>query len=196
MRITKVLLVGLIAVGLVGCGSTVFRPSASGPSSSSPTNRAKPSPSATASPKTKREGLASRPEPKTEAGAREAAVQFYGLYSAKQFTASWDLLTPSVKRQIPLSVWVGVHAGCPSIGAGKTRVIKAVTVFGNAAIITEEIGGTLSSLGTTEDVFNYGHHHWRYTPGELGIYHHGSVAADVAAAKAADLCSSKKASLL
>ena len=79
-----------------------------------------------------------------------------------------------------------------SAGAGKSRIIKAVTVFGSAAIVTEAIAGAASKLGTAEDVFNYANGHWSYSPGDLSIYHHGSVAADVAAAKAAGFCTGWK----
>jgi hypothetical protein len=45
-------------------------------------------------------------------------------------------------------------------------------------------------------VFNYSHDHWGYSPSNLGIYQHRSVAADVAAARAAGLCTAGKAAPL
>ena len=127
-----------------------------------------------------------------KAGARAAAAQFYGLYSASQFAAFWNLLAPATKRQVPRRVWVSVHEACPSAGAGKHRTIKAVTVFGNAAIVTEAVAGVPSQLGTAEDVFSYANGHWSYSPQDLSIYLHGSVTADIAAAKAAGFCTSWK----
>ena len=128
--------------------------------------------------------------------ARAAATHFYNVFSAGRFADSWALLTPTAKRQIPKTLWVRVHDGCPSAGTGTSRVIKAVTVFGNAAIITEAISGPLSSLGTAGDVFNYVDGRWGYLPQDVSIYHHGSVAADIAAARTAGYCSGKKVSPL
>ncbi len=126
------------------------------------------------------------------ASARTAAARFERLYFTRKLAASWDLLAPAAKRQVSRGVWVSVHEGCPSAGAGKVRAIKSVTVFGTAAIVTETLPGTLTRVGTAEDVFDYVNGRWRYSPDDLGIYHHGSVAADIAAAKAAGLCSSWK----
>jgi hypothetical protein len=126
------------------------------------------------------------------AGARAAAVQFYGLYTATRFADSWDLLAPAAKREIPKSVWVSVHNACPSAGAGAPRAIRAVTVFGSAAIVTAVIAGAQSKQGPAQDVFNYINGQWRYSPEDLSTYRHGSVAADVAAAKSAGLCAGWK----
>ena len=127
-----------------------------------------------------------------KAGARAAAVQFYGLYSASQFAEFWNLLAPATKSQVPQRVWVSVHEACPSAGAGKPRTIKAVTVFGNAAIVTEVIAGAQVKPGMAADVFNYADGHWSYSPEDLNIYQHGSVTADITAAKAAGLCAGWK----
>jgi len=130
--------------------------------------------------------------PHAQAHARAAAVQFDRLYLAGQFAASWDLLTPTVKRQIPRGVWVKVHNGCASAKAGTARAIKAVTVFGTVAIVSERLAGTQSKHSTAQEVFNYDHGRWGYSPNDLSIYHHGSIAADIAAAKAAGFCVSWK----
>lgn len=176
MRFPKGLMVGLAAAGLVGCSGT-----ASGPPSVSPAA-------------TVRTTSSSVPpaSPKVKARVRAAATQFYDLYSADRYTAFWNLLAPATKRQIPRHVWVGVHEACPSEGAGKPRVIKAVTVFGDAAIVTEAIAGAAVTPGVAQDVFNYAHGHWSYSPQSLSIYRHGSVTADIAAAKTAGFCTSWK----
>ena len=122
------------------------------------------------------------------AGARVAAARFYRLYSARQFAGFWHLLSPATKRQVPRHVWVKVHEACTSAGAAESRVIESVTAFGNAAIITEAIAGALAKPDKAEDVFDYAHGRWSYSPGNLSIYYHGSVAADIAAAKAAGFC--------
>ncbi|MGH3401097.1 MAG: hypothetical protein ACRDRJ_01025, partial [Streptosporangiaceae bacterium] len=137
-----------------------------------------------------------RGEARTQAAVRAAAARFYRLYTTSRFAAAWDLLTPEARRHVPVNLWVGVHNRCPVAGGGTARVITAVTVLGNAAIVTERIAGTVSRPGMAEDVFNYSHDHWGYSPSNLGIYQHRSVAADVAAARAAGLCTAGKAAPL
>ena len=102
MRFAKVLLVGLVAVALVGCDNSHV---ATSPSSSGPPQAAKTEP------------MAAPPSPasrKMQSSARTAAEQFYGLYLSRQFAASWDLLAPTAKRQITRSTWIRVHNGCLS----------------------------------------------------------------------------------
>jgi hypothetical protein len=175
MHIPKGLLTGLAAislVGLVGC-----------------------SVAATGTPVATARTTASSVPPASsqmKAGAQAAATEVYSLYSADRFAAFWNLLAPATKRQISERVWVSVHEACPSAVAGKPRVIKAMTVFGDAAIVTENISGTSLKPGTAEDVFNYVDGHWTFTPGDVSTYRHGSVTADVAAAKADGLCNSWK----
>jgi hypothetical protein len=173
MRFTKGLLVGLIAVGVAGC---------TGGASGSPVVPA-PTITATAS-------SVPSASPQVKAAARAAAEQFYGLYTASQYTASWNLLAPATRRAVSRETWVGVHQACPSAGAGKSRVIKSVTVFGAAAIVSEAIAG--ASPDVTQDVFNYANGHWTYSPQDPSIYRRGSITADVAAAKAAGFCASWK----
>jgi hypothetical protein len=181
MRFSGGLLAGLIAAGLVGCSSssTLLHPI---------------SPSPTVHAKAAHAAITGGPaEPRTKAGARAAAAHFYSLYFRNQFAASWDLVAPAAKNQIPRSVWVAVHNGCPSASRGKTTVIRSVTLFGDTAIVTERSPGTRSMPGESADVFNYTKGHWGYSPGNPGIYHHRSVAADIAAAKAVGLCVRQKA---
>jgi hypothetical protein len=184
MRFSRSLLAALIAAGLAGC-------------TSSSTGLVPISPPSTAHATTQPAAVPAGPaEPKTKAGARAAAAHFYGLYVASQFAASWDLLAPVAQSQIPQSIWVKVHDGCLPATHGKARVIKSVTLFGDTAIIAEKLSGTHSKHGKSDDVFSYTNGHWGYSPGNPGIYHHGSAAADIAAAKAAGLCTSRKAAPL
>lgn len=221
MRYSKVLLAAVVIAGLAGCSAPASVPpptsgavsgagpasspgpvSSSGPASTSgPISAAWPS-SAGASPATRTRTAepaaapAGPAEAKTRAAVRAAAASFYRLYSSSQFAASWDLLALAAKKQVPQSVWVRVHEACPSAGAGMPRAVKSVVVFGDAAIVTETITGTLSRLGPAEDVFNYANGHWGFSPGDPGIYHRGSVAADIAAAKAAGFCANHRPSPL
>ena len=179
MRLLKGLAVGLIAVGLTGCSVAASQPSGTGaaPGTAVVTSTAPP---------------AAPVSPEMRAEARAAAATFYGLYSASRFEAFWNLLSPATKRQVSRSVWVSVHEACPGVAAGKSRIIRAVTVFGSAAIVAEAIAGAPSNLGTAEDVFGYANGRWSYSPGDLNIYHQGSVAADIGAAKAAGFCTGWK----
>jgi hypothetical protein len=50
-------------------------------------------------------------------------------------------------------------------------------------------GGTAKPEGATETLV-YANGHWGFSPRDLALYRHGSVSADVAAAKAAGGCAS------
>jgi hypothetical protein len=193
MRVLKILLVGLAglaAFGLAGCEAPTS-PSANvatGPPISKPSHgpaRTEP----TAAP--------ARPaNPEIQASARAVATRFYDLYFAGQFESSWKLLAAKAKGQVPLGTWVAVHNACAQAGAGRSGVVKSVTAFGNAAIVTESVTGAAHRRGTIAAVFNYSKGYWGYSPSDISIYRHGSVNADVAAARAAGLCSDGKISML
>ena len=187
MRSPKWLMVALMAVALAGCdGHSSAAPSV-------PPQTGAPSPLVTET-----KALAAPPSPasgKMKVGARETAERFYGLYLGRQFASSWELLAPAARRQIPQSVWVGVHEGCLS-AVRESGTIRSVTVFGNAAIVTEEVTRTSSKSGALEAVFNYANGRWGYSPGDLGIYRRGSVVADIIAAKAAGFCAGRDKSVL
>jgi hypothetical protein len=186
MRYGRALFAGLAAsvcVGVVGCGS--------GPASTGSPRPAPIAPSSAASAEARSiTGPAAGPaEPETKAGARAAARYFYRLYSARKYSASWDLLTASARQAIPRATWISVHMACPLGGEARVaRRITSVVVFGNAAIVTETIAADRSGLRKAADVFNFAHGHWDYAPSNLGIYSHGSVHADVAAATAQGFC--------
>ena len=175
MRLLKGLLVGLVAAGLAGCSvAAASEPSTAGPAATAPAVRAPYGPS----------GGTGQPADEGRGSCGGSAVLRPVLGKPVR-----GLLGPAVPRhEAQVSGRLGKRArGCPSAGAGKSRTIKAVTVFGNAAIVTEAIAGA-AQPGTAEDVFNYANGHWGYSPEDLSIYHHGSVAADIAAAKAAGFC--------
>jgi hypothetical protein len=184
--------VGLLATGLTGC--TGSGPAQAPYPGSAPAAAGTTSAFPAASEST--QAQAGPAEPETKAGARAAAARFYRLYSSGQFAASWVLLSPTTQRAVPRGLWVSVHERCPTPGAGAGRVIKSVLVFGNAAIVTGAVSGAGSRLGRSHDVFNYTDGHWGYTPNDLNIYHHGSVAADIAAAKAQGFCTLQEAAPL
>ena len=127
--------------------------------------------------------------------ARAAAAEFYELYFARKFELSWDLLAAEARHHISRSTWVKVHNSCLPSNAGTTATIKSVTVFGDTAIVTETVK-TASRQREIETVFNFANGSWGYSPGDLSIYQHGSVARDIAAAKAAGFCSGQTNSIL
>lgn len=194
MRLSKGLLVSLMAVALAGCDGHSSAAPPGGPSPGGGPPGGGPSPRVTST-----EAVAAPPSPaspQVEATARAAATRFYGLYFARQFASSWDLLAPAAKRQIPKNTWTRVHEGCLPAGTGTSGAIKSVTVFGRAAIVTETVTGSSAKGSTVQAVFNYVNGRWSYSPGDLSIYHHGSVSADIAAAKAAGFCVGRNNSIL
>jgi hypothetical protein len=177
MRAGRGLLIGSVAVGLAGLAGCTGGSASGGQT---------PLTAATTRPT----GYASAAAPGSQpmrTSARAAAIRFYDLYSDGQFAATWKLLTPQMRRDIPERVWVGVHEGCSAGGAAKPMTVTAVTVFGNAAIVTESIAGSVS-----EQVFSEVKGNWDYGPGTLGIYHRGSVTADISTARAAGFCGGSK----
>jgi hypothetical protein len=175
IRNPKSLLLGFSAalcLGLVGCTSS--------PNQAPQLTQVTTSPSATPS--------NAQPQLALQTGARQAAASWYHLSSSGQLTASWQLLAAAVKKQIPLKVWVAVHEGCPAANTGVTRTITSVTVLGTAAIVTEKVTGPKARNSTSNDVFNLGNGQWTYSPNDINVYQHSSVAADITAAKAKGLC--------
>ena len=179
MHLLKVSATGFIALGLLGCG---------GPRAHS----LLPRDTTDTTVVTSSAPPAAPVNPTMQAGARAAAARFYGLYSASQFAALWNLLSPDARREVPKGVWVSVHSACPGVAAGKSRIIKAVTAFGDAAIITEAVTGAVSNPDTAEDLFSYVGGQWGYSPSEVSIYRHESIAADIAAAKTTGYCTGWK----
>lgn len=131
-------------------------------------------------------------EPDTAAGVRAAAQQFYALYSASQWAAAWPYLTLAAQSAVPAATWTAVHDGCPSASAGMARVIKSVTVAGTTAVVAETVAGSLGNIATVSDAWTYSGGRWGFSPSSssMSIYTHGSVNADIAAAKAAGDCAS------
>jgi hypothetical protein len=177
--------VGLAIAGLAGC-TTVSgfpAPSTVGTSAAAATSRAVPKDAISTAP------AAAPVSPRLRTGAAAAAAQAFGLYASGQFAALWSLLSPATKRHVTENAWVSVHRACQS-GAAEPGTVKAVTVFGNAAIVTEAVAGTPPH--TIEVVFNDVNGRWSYSPEDPSVYGHRSVAADIAAAKSAGLCDSWK----
>ena len=131
-------------------------------------------------------------EPDTAAGVRVAAKQFYALDSAGQWGAAWAYLAPAAQRAVPAATWTAVHDGCPGPTAGLARVIKSVTFAGRTAVVSETVAGSLGNIAAVSDAWTYSGGRWGFSPSasSVSIYRHGSVKADIAAAKAAGECGS------
>jgi hypothetical protein len=70
-------------------------------------------------------------------------------------------------------------------------VIKAVTLSGSTAVVTETVSGAASALGSVTDAWQYQDGRWGIGLDQpaLAVYSHGTTAADITAAKAAGECS-------
>lgn len=136
-------------------------------------------------------------QPDTEAGVRSAATQFYALYAASLWPQAWQMLTAASQKAAPEATYVAVHQGCPSPSAGMARVIKAVTMAGSTAVVTETVSGAAGALGSVTDAWSYSGGRWGIALDQtaMAVYSHGSAAADLAAAKAAGECAGTPAAL-
>jgi len=127
-------------------------------------------------------------QPETASAARSVAEQYFGLYSAGQFAAAYGLLAPSAQRAVSQATWVAVHQGCPAQSAGLAYKVGKATLTGNTAIVAVSLAGVAASLGSESHALTYSAGRWGLVPSDLGLYKHGSVMADIAAAKAAEYC--------
>lgn len=129
-------------------------------------------------------------QPETAAAAATVAKQYFGLYSAGQFALSWTLLAPSARRAVSQATWVAVHQDCPSQAAGLAYNIKDTTLTGSTAVVTVTLAGAAASLASESESLTYSAGRWGFVPNDLSYYRHGSVKADIAAARAAGYCAS------
>jgi hypothetical protein len=85
-----------------------------------------------------------------------------------------------------------VHQGCPSQAAGLAYNVKDTTLTGSTAVVTVTLAGAAASLASESESesLTYSASRWGFVPNDLSYYEHGSVKADIAAAKAAGYCAS------
>lgn len=153
-------------------------------SSTTPASTATTAATAPASPA----AAASAAQPETASAARSVAEQYFGLYSASQFAASYGLLAPSAQRAVSRATWVAVHQGCPAQSAGLAYSVSKATLTGDTAIVAVSLAGAAASLGSKSETLTYSAGRWGLVMDDLSLYGHGSVKADIAAAKAAGYC--------
>ena len=146
---------------------------------------ASPSPSDTASAKQPHPvHTAPLREPATLAAVRADADDYLSLDSAGQFAITYQMLSASARQAITQQAWVAVHRAC----AGTSYQLKHLSVAGRTA--TAKVGLTGGHRGTLTETLVYVAGSWGVSPGDLSLYQHGSVSADVAAARAHGGCAS------
>jgi hypothetical protein len=115
--------------------------------------------------------------------ARAAAARVMGDFAARRYADAWQMLTPADQRAVPEATWVAVYGGCqhaplayaagtPALSAGGTAAGVPVTVAGYPVLVD----------------FAYDGGRWRYHPASLSMFAAGTVAADIAADRAAGIC--------
>jgi hypothetical protein len=127
-------------------------------------------------------------EPRTEAAVRADADDYLSLYSAGQYAITYQMLSTSARRAVSQQAWMAVHHGCP--GGGLVYKIARVVVTGNTAVVTATLPGASRDKARQTETLVYADGHWGFAPRDLNLYQHGSVAADVAAARAQGGCAS------
>ena len=123
-------------------------------------------------------------EPVTLAAVRADAADYLSLASAGQFAITYQMLSASARQAITQQAWVAVHRAC----AGTSYQMKHLAVTGKTATVTVGLAG--GHRGTLTETLVYVAGSWGISPRDLSLYQHGSVSADVAAAKAQGSCAS------
>ena len=129
-------------------------------------------------------------EPDTAAAVRADADDYLTLYTAGQFAIIYQMLSAPARQAINEQAWVAVHRGCPGATAGMSYKIRHVAVTGKTAVVTVALAGGAAKPESATETLVYAGGHWGFAPRDLGLYRHGSVPADVAAARAAGGCAS------
>ena len=128
-------------------------------------------------------------EPDTASAVRADADDYLTLYTAGQFAVIYQMLSAPVRQAIDQQAWVAVHRGCLGAG-GMSYKIRHVVVTGKTAVVTVALTGGAAKPESATETLVYADGHWGFSPRDLALYRHGSVSADVAAAKAAGGCAS------
>jgi hypothetical protein len=123
-------------------------------------------------------------EPVTVAAVRADAADYLSLDSAGQFAITYQMLSATARQAITQQAWVAVHRTC----AGTSYKIRQLTVAGKTATVSVGLAG--GHRGTLTETLVYAAGSWGVSPGDLSLYQHSSVSADVAAAKAQGGCAS------
>lgn len=164
----------VMTAAAVAAGLSVAACSAASPSPSHTTSVKQPHPVHTAPLR----------EPATLAAVRADADDYLSLDSAGQFAITYQMLSATARQAITQQAWVAVHRAC----AGTSYQLKHLSVAGKTATAT--VGLTGGHRGTLTETLVYVAGSWGVSPGDLSLYQHGSLSADVAAARAQGGCAS------
>ena len=129
-------------------------------------------------------------EPDTAAAVRADADDYLTLYTAGQFAIIYQMLSAPARQAISEQAWVAVHRGCPGAAGGMSYRIRHVAVTGKTAMVAVALTAGAAKPENATETLVYAGGHWGFAPRDLGLYRHGSVPADVAAARAAGGCAS------
>ena len=129
-------------------------------------------------------------EPDTVSAVRADADDYLTLYTAGQFSVIYQMLSAPVRQAIDQQAWVAVHRGCLGATGGMSYKIRHIAVSGKTAVVTAALTGGSTKPESATETLLYANGHWGFSPRDLALYRHGSVSADVAAAKAAGGCAS------
>ena len=124
-------------------------------------------------------------EPATVAAVRADAADYLSLASAGQYAVTYQMLSAGARRAISQQAWVAVHQTC----AGASYQLKHVTVAGQTATVAVALTGA-KHPGTLTETLVYSGGAWGFSPRDLSLYQHSTVAADVVAARAQGSCAS------
>lgn len=175
------------AIGIVPAAAVagLVLAACSGTSSGSPAGPSAPARSASPG------AHASSPvEPDTVSAVRADADDYLTLYTAGQFAVIYQMLSAPARQAIDQQAWVAVHRGCLGAAGGMSYKIRHISVAGQTAVVTAALTGAAAKPESTTETLVYANGHWGFSPRDLALYRHGSVSADVAAAKAAGGCAS------
>ncbi len=128
-------------------------------------------------------------EPQTAAAVRSDADDYLTLYTAGQFAIIYQMLSAPARQAVNEQAWVAVHRGCPGAASGMSYKIRHIAVTGSTAVVKVVLTGAAKPASATETLV-YANGHWGFSPRDLGLYHHASLSADVAAAEVAGGCAS------
>ena len=129
-------------------------------------------------------------EPDTASAVRADADDYLTLYTAGQFAVIYQMLSAPARQAIDQQAWVAVHRGCLGATGGMSYKIRHIAVTGQTAVVTVALTGGAAKPQSATETLVYAAGHWGFSPRDLALYRHGSVSADVAAAKAAGGCAS------
>ena len=129
-------------------------------------------------------------EPATVSAVRADADDYLTLYTAGQFAIIYQMLSAPARQAIDQQAWVAVHRGCLGATGGMSYKIRHIAVAGKTAVVSVVLTGGAAKPESATETLVYADGHWGFSPRDVALYRHGSVTADVAAAKAAGGCAS------